>query len=84
MNARRVVEQAIGEQMDGRPLEKSDTGKDPKAVARGHEGGTGRFDEAVAWNTECPLGGVKLARRASVFEPRVNQDQSGEIFLGYG
>jgi hypothetical protein len=39
VNARRVVEQAIGEQMDGSPLPKADTSKDPKAVSRGRKGG---------------------------------------------
>jgi hypothetical protein len=39
VNARRVVEQAIGEQMDGSPLPQVDAGKDPKAVARGRKGG---------------------------------------------
>lgn len=37
--ARRVVEQAIGEQMDGSPLEDPDAGKNPTAVARGKLGG---------------------------------------------
>jgi hypothetical protein len=32
-NARRVVEQAIGEHMDGTPLEDPDAGKNPAAVA---------------------------------------------------
>lgn len=39
VNARRVVEQAIGEQMDGSPLPRPDAGKDPKAVSRGRKGG---------------------------------------------
>ena len=38
-NARRVVEQAIGEQMDGSPLENPDAGKNPAAVALGKLGG---------------------------------------------
>jgi hypothetical protein len=37
--ARAVVEQAIGEQMDGSPLDNIDAGKDPKAIARGRTGG---------------------------------------------
>lgn len=37
--ARRVVEQAIGEQMDGSPLEDPDAGKNPAAVALGKLGG---------------------------------------------
>jgi hypothetical protein len=32
-NARRVVEQAIGEKMDGSPLEDPDAGKNPAALA---------------------------------------------------
>ena len=32
-NARRVVEQAIGEQMDGKPLADPDAGKNPAALA---------------------------------------------------
>jgi hypothetical protein len=36
--ARRVVEQAIGEQMDGTPLEDADAGKNPAAVALGKLG----------------------------------------------
>jgi len=32
-NARRVVEQAIGEQMDGTPLVDRDAGKNPAALA---------------------------------------------------
>jgi len=32
-NARRVVEQAIGENMDGSPLEDPDAGKNPAALA---------------------------------------------------
>ena len=35
VNAFRVVEQAIGEHMDGRPLEDPDAGKNPAAVALG-------------------------------------------------
>ena len=38
--ARRVVEQAIGEQMDGSPLPDKDAGKNPAAVALGKLGGT--------------------------------------------
>lgn len=39
MNALRVVEQAIGEHMDGAPLEDKDSGKNPAAVALGRLGG---------------------------------------------
>ena len=37
--ARRVVEQAIGEHLDGTPLENPDEGKNPHAVALGKLGG---------------------------------------------
>lgn len=37
--ARRVVEQAIGEHLDGAPLEDPNAGKNPKAVQRGRLGG---------------------------------------------
>ena len=39
MTARHVVEQAIGEQMDGTPLEDPNAGKNPAAVALGKLGG---------------------------------------------
>jgi hypothetical protein len=38
--ARRVVEQAIGEHLDGTPLEEPDAGKNPAAVALGKLGGS--------------------------------------------
>jgi len=38
-NARRVVEQAIGEKLTGEPLEDPNAGKNPAAVARGRLGG---------------------------------------------
>ena len=37
--ARRVVEQAIGEHLDGTPLEDPNAGKNPAAVAKGKLGG---------------------------------------------
>lgn len=37
--ARRVVEQAIGERLDGSPLPDKDAGKNPHAVALGKLGG---------------------------------------------
>ncbi len=37
--ARRVVEQAIGEHLDGTPLEDPNAGKNPHAVALGRMGG---------------------------------------------
>ena len=39
VNAFRVVEQAIGEHMDGTPLENPDSSKNPAAVALGKLGG---------------------------------------------
>jgi len=37
--ARRVVEQAISEHLDGTPLEDKDAGKNPAAIARSKRGG---------------------------------------------
>jgi hypothetical protein len=37
--ARRVVEQAIGERLDGSPLEDPNAGKNPKAIETGRLGG---------------------------------------------
>jgi len=39
VNALRVVEQAVGEHLDGTPLENRDGGKNPHAVALGRLGG---------------------------------------------
>ena len=39
VNARRIVESAIGEQMDGKPLPDPNAGKNPAAVAIGKMGG---------------------------------------------
>lgn len=39
VTARRVVEQAIGEHLDGTPLSDPDAGKNPHAVALGRIGG---------------------------------------------
>ena len=39
VNALRVVEQTIGEKLDGTPLENPDEGKNPHAVALGRLGG---------------------------------------------
>jgi hypothetical protein len=40
--ARQVVEQAIGEKMDGSPLDDPNAGKDPSAMALGAKGGKAR------------------------------------------
>lgn len=39
MTARRVVEHAIGEQLNGKPLERDEETKNPHAVALGRLGG---------------------------------------------
>jgi len=50
--ARRVVEKAIGEHLDGTPLENPDAGKNPAAVALGrlggHKGGKARAKNLTA------------------------------------
>jgi hypothetical protein len=50
-NARRIVEQTIGEHLDGTPLEDPNAGKNPAAVALGKLGG--------------PKGGVARAAKLS-------------------
>ena len=53
VNAFRVVEQAIGEHMDGSPLEDPNAGKKPEAIARGRLGGRkGGKGRAVALSPE--------------------------------
>jgi hypothetical protein len=51
-NARRVVERAIGEHLDGTPLEDPNKGKNPAAVALGKlggaKGGRARADKLTA------------------------------------
>jgi hypothetical protein len=39
VNARRIVESAIGEQMDGKPLEETVDDRNPRAVQTGRLGG---------------------------------------------
>jgi hypothetical protein len=51
--ARGIVEQAIGEQIDGAPLEDRNAGKDQRAIARGRLGGLkGGNARAVKLNAE--------------------------------
>jgi hypothetical protein len=53
VNAFRVVERAIGEHMDGTPLEDSNAGKKPHAVSRGKLGGKkGGAARAIALTAE--------------------------------
>jgi hypothetical protein len=51
-NARRIVEQAIGEKLDGSPLDDPNAGKNPAAVAFGRlggaKGGRARADKLTA------------------------------------
>ena len=51
-NARRIVEQAIGEKLDGSPLDDPNAGKNPAAVALGRlggaKGGRARADKVTA------------------------------------
>ena len=61
--ARRVVEQAIGEQLDGSPLEDPDEGKNPAAVALGKLGGA-KGGKARAAKLS-PAERTAIARRAA-------------------
>lgn len=63
VNARRIVEQAIGEHLDGTPLEDQDAGKNPAAVALGKlggaKGGRARADKLT------PAERSKIAKKAA-------------------
>jgi hypothetical protein len=62
--ARNVVEQAIGEHLDGTPLENPDEGKNPHAVALGKLGGQkGGRARAVKLSRADR---VKIARKAAM------------------
>ena len=61
--ARRVVEQAIGEKLDGSPLEDPNAGKNPAAVALGRLGGAkGGAARALALS---PARRKAIARKAA-------------------
>ncbi|PYP90117.1 MAG: histone H1 [Candidatus Angelobacter sp. Gp1-AA117] len=65
MVARRVVEQAIGEQLNGQPLEDPNAGKNPKAIERGRLGGKkGGRARAEALSTEKRRAIAKKAAKA--------------------
>lgn len=61
--ARRVVERAIGEKLDGTPLDDPDAGKNPAAVALGKlggaKGGRARADKL------SPTKRKKIAKKAA-------------------
>jgi hypothetical protein len=63
--ARRVVEQAIGERLDGSPLTDRDAGKNPAAVALGKLGGAkGGKARAKALSPAKRASIARLAARA--------------------
>jgi len=49
-NARRVVEQAIGEHMDGTPFEDPDAGKNPAALARVYQPEMEKLPRGRSWS----------------------------------
>ena len=51
--ARRVVEQAIGEHLDGTPLEDPNTGKNPAAVPLGKLGGRKGQSGGIVTKRHC-------------------------------
>jgi hypothetical protein len=61
--ARNVVEKAIGEHLDGRPLEDPDAGKNPAAVALGKLGGA-KGGKARAANLS-PAKRKQIAKKAA-------------------
>ena len=61
--ARRVVEQAIGEKLDGTPLDDPNAGKNPAAVALGKLGGAkGGYARAASLSVEKRR---RIARKAA-------------------
>ena len=61
--ARNVVEKAIGERLDGTPLNDSDAGKNPHAVALGRMGGKkGGIARAMALS---PMKRSRIAKKAA-------------------
>lgn len=62
--ARRVVEQAIGERLDGSPLPDKDAGKNPAAVALGKLGGA--KGGAARAKALTPQERTAIAQRAAV------------------
>jgi hypothetical protein len=69
--ARRVVEQAIGEHLDGTPLEDPNMGKNPAAVALGKLGGAkGGAARAAALSPRKRKAIAKKAARARWDEPK--------------
>jgi len=63
--ARRVVEQAIGEKLDGSPLEDPNAGKNPAAVALGKLGGAkGGAARAAALSPQKRVAIAKKAAKA--------------------
>lgn len=69
--ARRVVEQAIGEHLDGTPLEDPNAGKNPAAVALGRlggaKGGRARADKLT------PAKRSQIAKKAAKARWKQNQ-----------
>lgn len=71
VTARRVVEQAIGERLDGSPLEDPDEGKNPHAVALGRLGGQrGGLARAAALSPRKRKIIAKKAAQARWSEPK--------------
>ena len=72
--ARRVVEQAIGEKLDGSPLPEKDAGKNPAAVALGKlggaKGGRARADKLSATRRKQIAKRAAAARWRKSREPR--------------
>lgn len=71
VTARRVVEQAIGEHLDGTPLEDPSAGKNPHAVALGRLGGQrGGMARAAALSPHKRKVIAKKAAKARWSDPK--------------
>jgi hypothetical protein len=70
-NARRIVEQTIGEHLDGTPLDDPNAGKNPAAVALGRLGGAkGGKARAAALS---PRKRKAIAKKAAAARWKLNQ-----------
>ena len=75
-NARRVVEQAIGEKLDGSPLPDSNVGKNPAAVALGRLGGAKGGAARAATLSASRRKAIAQKAAQSALEPIIDRAQS--------
>lgn len=75
---RRVVERAIGEKLNGEPLDDPNAGKSPRAIARGKVGGTKGGPARAATLTPAQRKGIATkAANARWGKPKQKSDSTG-------